>query len=124
MNLTLGQRISRAMTESGKSVEDVAKACDVSVQAVYTWMRDEIKDLRNKNLFPLADLTGFEARWLDTGEGPERPLYRLDSHIGRALAVMEHMPEPYQAQAVKQIDSLAELANQIRDKGKGNGTDG
>lgn len=119
MKMSLGQRVQHAITESNLDVDVVAKACDVSVQAVYSWVRDEIKDLRNKNLFPLADLTGFEARWLATGDGPERSIYHKDSHIGRALAVMEHMPEPYQAQAVKQIDSLAELAKQIADKGNG-----
>lgn len=70
--MDLGQRISYAMKESGIDVRTAAKACDTSVQAIYSWMRGEVKDLRNSNLFTLADLTGFEARWIGTGEGAQK----------------------------------------------------
>jgi len=61
---TLGSRIKRALEASETTVADAAAACGTSAQAVYAWMRDEVKDLRNDNLFALADLTGFEARWI------------------------------------------------------------
>jgi transcriptional regulator with XRE-family HTH domain len=69
---TLGSRIDHAISRSGKTIAEVAKACDVSVQAIYTWMRNGVKDLRNDNLFALADITGFEARWIGTGKGPQK----------------------------------------------------
>jgi hypothetical protein len=70
---TLGKRIEHAIAQSGINIAAIAKACDVSVQAIYTWMRDGVKDLRNENLFALADITGFEARWIATGRGPQTP---------------------------------------------------
>lgn len=70
---TLGKRIGHAITASGVSVEDVARACGVTVQSIYGWIRDSVKDLRNENLFALADRTGFEARWIATGKGPQQP---------------------------------------------------
>lgn len=71
---TIGERVARAITESNASVKDVAHACGVTVQAVYAWRRGEIKDIRNEHLFELADITGFDARWLGTGKGPERTI--------------------------------------------------
>lgn len=70
---TLGKRIDIAITESQTDPAAIAKACGISVQAVYAWMRDEVKNLKAENLFALADITGFEARWIGTGEGPQRP---------------------------------------------------
>lgn len=68
---TLGERVARAINESGVTAKTVAEACNISVQAVYAWKRGDVKDLRNENLFCLADVTGFEARWIGTGAGPE-----------------------------------------------------
>ena len=53
-------------------MREIAKVCGVTQQAVYAWMRGDVKNLRNENLFALADQTGFEARWIATGETPER----------------------------------------------------
>lgn len=70
--MDLGERITKAIKDSGRDVREVARACDTSAQAIYVWMRGGVKDLRNANLFALADITGFEARWIATGEGPEQ----------------------------------------------------
>lgn len=67
------ERIKHAIEESNANVQVVADRCDVSVQAVYAWKRGDVKNLRNEHLFELADVTGFEARWIATGKGPERP---------------------------------------------------
>lgn len=71
--MDIGQRVKKAIEESGVSPEDVRASCKLkSIQAVYAWMRGDVKNLRNDNLFALADLTGFEARWLGTGKGQEK----------------------------------------------------
>lgn len=70
--MDLGERITKAIKGSGREVREIARACDTSSQAIYVWMRGGVKDLRNANLFALADITGFEARWIATGEGPEQ----------------------------------------------------
>lgn len=114
--MTLGERISKAIAASNTDVADVAKVCDVSVQAVYAWQRDEVKDLRNTNLFELARLTGFNAEWIGTGKGPEVISYAKDTRIRHVVQVMEAMPEVVRDEAVKEIDSLAEFANKLRGK--------
>lgn len=70
--MNMGQRIEKAISESGADVRQIAKVCGVTPQAVYAWMRGDVKNLRNENLFALADQTGFEARRIATGEAPEK----------------------------------------------------
>ena len=82
---TLGERVAEAINESKVRVQKVAEACGVTVQAVYAWRRGEVKDLRNDNLFALADVTEFEARWIATEKGPKRP---EKSHKEKALLDM------------------------------------
>ena len=94
---TLGERVARAINESDVTVKDVAEACGLSVQAIYAWRRGDVKDLRNENLFALADITGFEARWIGTGTGPDKTppdpreralidLYRASDDRGRSAS--------------------------------------
>lgn len=95
---TLGERVARAINVAECEISAVSEACGISVQAVYAWKRGEVKNLQGNNLFALADLTGFNARWIATGKGPERPfndekekalldLYRACDDRGRATVV-------------------------------------
>lgn len=116
---TLGKRIELALTGSNVSVNQAAAACDVSVQAIYTWMRDGVKDLRNENLFALADLTGYQARWIATGKGPQKltegerekrllEIYgRLDE---RGRAAVHRVAEAESAYAVSDLDNHKDAA--------------
>lgn len=67
------ERISRAITVSGKKKGEIAAACGVANSAVTQWINGESKSLRPENLYALAKATGFCAEWLAIGEGPERP---------------------------------------------------
>jgi transcriptional regulator with XRE-family HTH domain len=78
---TLDERVARAITESDVPIRSIAAAVGVSVQSVYAWRNGKVKDLRNDNLFALADATGFEARWIGTGDGPERSLAATNHRI-------------------------------------------
>lgn len=80
----MGQRIEKAINDSGVVVRRVAEVCGVTVQAVYAWMRGDVKNLKNENLFCLADETGFEARWIATGKQPERT---ADKDVRKAALV-------------------------------------
>lgn len=96
---TLGERVARAIGSSKCDVADIAKACGVTLQAVYSWQRGEVKNLRGENLFSLADVTGFNARWIATGKGSDQPepldqkeknlldMYRACDDRGRATVV-------------------------------------
>lgn len=95
--MDLADRIAKALTDSEVDVQRVAADCDISVQAVYAWRRGEVKNLRMENLFKVADLTGFNPRWIATGDGPEKPiqenkreelllsLYRASDDRGKAI---------------------------------------
>ena len=54
------------------SVAEIATKCGVSVQAVYKWKRGDVKTIEPENLFVLADITGYSARWIGTGKGEEK----------------------------------------------------
>lgn len=116
-----GDRIAKAIKDSGVDVAAVATACNVSEQAVYSWMRGIVKNLRNDNLFALSDVTGFNARWIGTGQGPEIETYSRNPHIARVVKAMQAMPEVVQEEAAKEVDDLASFAARIS---KPNGTDG
>lgn len=69
---TLSERVTRAIRESGHSATSAAKAIGCTPEAVLQWMNGPTKNLKGEFLFALADLTGFEARWIATGEKPEK----------------------------------------------------
>jgi hypothetical protein len=117
---TLGKRIEYALAQSKKSPADASKACHVTAQAVYSWIRDEIKNLRSEHLFELADLTQFEAKWIATGNGPERPAGKMDAKKEEILRAMEDMPDYMVDKVSDDIKSLKRVADHI----KNNGTSG
>lgn len=70
--MNMNQRIAHAIAVAGKSKRDVAKACAVSPSAVTQWTSGDIKSLKPEPLMALARLTGFNAAWIATGQGPEK----------------------------------------------------
>lgn len=101
------QRVTRAVTESGHNASSVARKIGVSPEAVGQWMKGPTKNLRNENLFALADATGFSARWIGTGQGPEIDRYG-SAAVQHVLHVMENLPPAEQ-------DKLARLADAFVD---------
>lgn len=65
------ERIAKAIRESGLKKQEVAKACGVANSAVTQWINGESKSMKPENLFALAKLTGYSAKWLAIEEGPE-----------------------------------------------------
>lgn len=115
--LTIGTRIDHALKTSDVSIAQAATQCDVSQQAVYSWIRDEIKNLRNDHLFALAELTGFEAKWISTGRGPKRLIYRENPKAALVLKVMESILEFLQDKLVEDAKSLKDIADRIERDG-------
>lgn len=112
-----GERIKYALEASGVDPRQVAAACGISVQAVYSWLRGQTKDLRNEHLFCLADVTSFSPRWIATGEGPQRRIVAEDPRILHAVKVMENMNDYLVDRAVKDIEDLADLAKTLQRAG-------
>lgn len=72
MKMTKPQRVAHVIEQSGQSPAAMARIVGCTPAAIYQWISGETKDIRNEYLFALADATGFNARWIATGEGPER----------------------------------------------------
>ena len=68
----VGGRIGYAIKASGKSVVAVAKELGITRPAVDQWIKGPTQNLKMENLFGLEDATGFAARWIALGDGPER----------------------------------------------------
>jgi transcriptional regulator with XRE-family HTH domain len=69
----LSDRVSHVLAATGISISDVARAVGIKPSAVSQWKSGETSNIRPEHLFKFADATGFEARWIGIGEGPERP---------------------------------------------------
>lgn len=65
-------RIAYAISAAGLDQAAVARLIGVKKSAVNQWVSGKTKDLKNDYLFALEDVTGFSARWIATGEGPQR----------------------------------------------------
>ena len=66
------ERIAKAIATSGKRKSEIAAACGVSASAVTQWVSGESKSMKPENIYALAKATGFHAKWLAIGEGPEQ----------------------------------------------------
>jgi transcriptional regulator with XRE-family HTH domain len=100
------------------------RAIGVSGAAVGMWVSGRIKNPENEHLLHLADLAGLNLRWLITGTGPERRPTYDDRKIAHMIKVMEQLPPYAQDEAMKDVDSIAELvrrATQDINTKRGNG---
>lgn len=75
---TVGSRIKKAREAASLSQTELGKACDLSRAAVSQWESGTTKAPTAENIFAIADATGFNARWLATGRGPEKGVYQVD----------------------------------------------
>jgi len=114
---TLSERITEAIETSGVSVADIATACGISPQAVYDWMKGNTKELMGDNLVELAEITGFEARWIAKESGPKRRVYARTQEQAHVLTAMMSM-SPYEANIVVKIaDTVAQSSDSIKQRG-------
>jgi len=105
---TLAERVTEAIHASGVSVSHVAKVCAVTPQAVYAWMKGETLELMGDNVIELAELTGFEARWIAKEIGPKLRIYVKTPQQVQVLKAMESMPPHQRDMVVKIVDTLAQ----------------
>ncbi len=73
--LTLSERVKEAVRsarEKGHSVSDIAKACNIKVQAVYAWASGDSKSIDGNNLVELAELSGYRPMWIMKGNQPSK----------------------------------------------------
>lgn len=68
----LSDRIAHILVKTGLTASGLARAIGCSPAAVSQYLSGETKNVKNELLFAMADVTGFEARWIGTGKGPEK----------------------------------------------------
>lgn len=66
---TLGGRVGYALEKSGHTPSSAAAKINCKPQAIYQWIHGPTKNIKNDLIFKLADITGFEARWITIGKG-------------------------------------------------------
>jgi len=72
MDMERYERIKKAILESRKQKGAIASECGVSPSSVSQWLSGDSKSLKPENLYALSKATGYSAKWLAIGEGPER----------------------------------------------------
>lgn len=71
MCMDFGERVRRAVLDSGLKQNELADRIGITPAAVNNWLNRGAKDLRADVLFALAAAAGKSPRWIATGEGPE-----------------------------------------------------
>ena len=72
MSKSLPDRIAQVMDELAINQSEVARLAGVTRGRVNQWINGKPGGMSAEAAFRLADRTPFEARWLATGDGPER----------------------------------------------------
>lgn len=65
----LDERVQEVCLALGDNLAEIGRQLGVGRQAVQLWTGGTIKNLKLENLFGLADLSGFNPRWIAIGEG-------------------------------------------------------
>lgn len=103
---TKSGRIAYIVEACGGNEAALAKRLGCAPSAVYQWANGSTKNLKEHLLWKLADITGFEARWISLGEGPMKMPIAI-KHANEVLIAME--PGALYT-AVRLLDTLAEPA--------------
>ena len=91
MTNSVGQRIKHALKDSGLKQADIQRATGITRSAISQWLSGDTITVKAEYLFLIADLTGFEARWLATGKGPQKS--REDQRKQRLDQVYEKLDD-------------------------------
>lgn len=88
---SLSDRINEAMKAAQVDIADVARACGISYQAAKKWTTGETRRIEADHMLKFSDLTGFDIRWLVTGEGDRVRIYARSRAQAHTLEVMQSM---------------------------------
>ena len=105
----MGERVEYVLAEKGLTPSSAAPLIGCSREAISQWIDGSTKNIKNEYLFALADATGYEARWIATGQGERKspkPIY--DAKIQAVVCAMEKMPEYRKDDLVKISSTLAQ----------------
>jgi hypothetical protein len=113
MESTLSSRIYEAVQaaqNAGHDIASIAKACNISVQAVYQWLDplNQMKTIRSNSLLGLSDISGFSPWYISLGVGEKILVYAKNEPQKEALKVMQPLPIEDQIKISKICDTLAD----------------
>lgn len=97
-------RLAHVIETSGQTPASMARLLGCEPAAVYQWLNGSTKNLKEEYLWKLADISGFEARWISLGEGAPKK----DIAIRHAETVLTAMEPEARYIAIRLIDTLAE----------------
>jgi hypothetical protein len=97
-------RIGFAIHDSGHNPRSISLQLGCKPAAVYQWLDGSTKNIKEHLLWKLADITGYNARWISQGEG----LSKTDKSIQHASEVLMAMQPEARYTAVRLLDTLAE----------------
>ncbi|MBV2181710.1 MAG: helix-turn-helix domain-containing protein [Castellaniella sp.] len=67
---TLAERLSEALTKTGHTKADLARACGVAAPSVNDWFSGKTKSLKGSSLIRASNFLGVRSLWLAEGKGP------------------------------------------------------
>jgi hypothetical protein len=83
----------KAAKDKGHTIVHIANACGITRQAVYQWRDGTTTSIDGANLVVLAELSGYNAKWIATGQGDARPLSFDESTLSVIKAWKLMLPE-------------------------------
>ena len=110
-----------ALNAVGLDAKKAAVQLGYEREAVVQWINNSTKNIKNRYLWKLEDITGYNARWITIGEGPPLKIksYLDDPKIASVVGVMEPMPDEDKDIIVKISNSIAQ--SKFDSKNKANG---
>lgn len=69
---TLAERLAEAMSDTGVTAADLARATGAKAPSVHKWVHGATKNIRGANLVAAAQLLQVNEAWLADGHGPKK----------------------------------------------------
>lgn len=90
--MDLKDRIRKAMEDAKLSPTELAARSGVSGGAVTHWLNGTTKALKSETADRIGKATGYNARWLALGEGPEKGFNLANEAY--VAGMLQHKPTP------------------------------
>lgn len=102
----LSSRLHKILRRMGWSAPDLVAATGASKQSVSRWLSDGKIVMAAEYAFRLQDKSGFSARWISLGEGPE------------LVAQLEVDDDELRAELLRHSQALVGILRRHRERGK------
>lgn len=109
---TIGERLKYARENFARMTQaQLAELADVLQQTISNL--ESGKQDKSTDTVALAIALGIFPEWLHNGAAPMAKTYSNDTNIDHVIKVMQEMAPEVRAQAVKEVDSVAEFAKKL-----------